>query len=740
MSEPSSFDRLTARAGILPRYRDALGKEHEVSRETKAALLRAMHIEADSPAEIEASLRGLDEAPWRRLVPPTLVLRTPRRSRRCEVPVSLAVPGRATRLTWRLTAEDGDMRQGSVLFADLPLLAQQDVAGVPFERRTLTLPFTVPIGRHALRVETGEGAHEAAETAVIVAPARCYAPPRVPGRDPRLWGLAVQLYGLRSDRNWGIGDFADLTVLADIAAPLGADAIGVNPLHALFPQWPNHRSPYSPSHRRFLASHYLAIEAMADFAEDATIRDLVAGAEWQQRLSAARAAPLVDYATVAELKRPIFEALFRSFRDRHLVGGEVSERARSFRRYREEMGASLRQFAIFQVLSERFPNDSWRRWPAGYRDPHSAELAAFAADNEERVLFHQYLQWQAAIQACAAHDHAQAAGMTLGLYHDLALAPDGSGAEAWANQQLFAQGATLGAPPDLWNQLGQNWGLPPYVPLAMQADSYRQWSGVLRAIMAYGGALRIDHAIGLERMFWIPEGAGPADGGYVRYPVDDLFAVIALESVCQKSLVIGEDLGTLPDGFHKRMQSNGVLSYRLLYFERDKRGEFVRPARYPALATVAVTTHDLATFEGYWQAHDLDVRDALAQFPSEPVKADSYAGREADRQALLRALVREGLLPAETDEKTAFGAALLEAAYRYIARTPSLLMLLSIEDVVGEIDQANLPGTVDQHPNWQRKMQRDLTALKDDLARLAKAIARERGRLYRLGRAPESDS
>jgi 4-alpha-glucanotransferase len=449
---------------------------------------------------------------------------------------------------------------------------------------------------------------------------------------------------------------------------------------------------------------------------------------FRAQLETARRTSLVDYPTAMALKRPVLELVYRSFRERHLAH-EDDERAQAFRAFQRKWALSLRQFAMFRALSDQYPHDNWRRWPEPYRDPKSPEVARFAEENIERVEFHEYLQWQAERQVEAACEQARKAGMTLGLYHDLALAPDSSGAEAWANPDLFAKGATLGAPPDLWNQLGQNWGLPPYVPLALRTDAFSQLAGVIRAIMARGGALRIDHAIGLERMFWIPEGMGPADGGYVRYPVDEMFAVIALESVREKSLIICEDLGTLPEGFHKRMQAAAMLSYRLLYFEQDKRGEFITPRRYSPFATVAVTTHDLATLRGYWEARDLQVREALAQFPSDDVKNASFKQREKDRRALVRALKREGLLPQSVPDETALNEEIMTAVYRFIARTPSLLMLLSLEDVAGETDQANLPGTVDDHPNWKRKLSLTLEDMPCDerLHALVKAIAAERG-------------
>lgn len=725
MNDDTPLARLALMAGIQPGYRDALGDKHVVSDETKVALLRAMQIPADSPDAIDDTLLRLDTEPWQRMTDAMLLVHA-RRGARATTTVTLPADRAQAEMTWVLELESGKRRKGRIRFGDLPLSDARQLDGKSIERRSFVLPFALAIGRHRLdlRLESGEQA----SLPVIVAPRQCHLPALGKG-DPRLWGLTLQLYGLRSSQNWGIGDFADLEHMAHIMGSMGAAAIGLNPLHALFPQWPNHRSPYSPSHRQFLATHYLAVEAMEDFAECDAARQMMADEETQRRLEAARRSELVDYAQVAALKRPIFVALYHSFCERHL-GHADDSRARNFRAFQASKGDALHRFALFEALSETFDGKPWRQWPMPYRDPNSSETRAFAEQHRERIEFHQYLQWQADCQVNAAQDAALAAGMTLGLYHDLALAPDSSGGEIWANQELFAHGATLGAPPDPWNPLGQNWGLPPYVPQAMRADAYRQWADVIRALMSRGGALRIDHAIGLERMFWIPAGAGPADGGYVRYPVDELFGVLALESLRQQSLVVGEDLGTLPDGFHGRMKDAAVLSYRLLYFAQDKRGEFVPPRRYPPLAAVAVTTHDLATLPGYWKGHDLDVRSALHQFPSEAMKQESIKARERDRRTLARALVREGLLPAGTSSNTPLTEEMLTAIYRFIARTPSLLMLLSVEDAIGEEEQVNLPGTVDQHPNWQRKLSSSVEDLKASgrLQGLVRAIVEERKR------------
>jgi 4-alpha-glucanotransferase len=516
----------------------------------------------------------------------------------------------------------------------------------------------------------------------------------------RMWGISVQLYGLRSARNWGIGDFSDLARMARLAARLGADAVGINPVHAQFPGDPRRFSPYGPSDRRFLDIAYIDVEAIEGFEPP-----------MRPALEAARAAELVDYAAVSAAKRPVLERLYQTFRAR---GG-----SEAFRSFTVERGDMLRKFATFEALSEHFgAARTWRSWPIELQDAHGAAVDAFAAQHPERIEFFAWLQFVADAQLAAAARAAKDAGMQIGLYHDLALGADADGAEAWVNRRLMADGMRIGAPPDDWNQLGQNWGLPAYNPIALREAGYAPFTAVLHAAMRHAGALRIDHAMSLERLYWIPEGAQPDDGGYVRYPVGDLIALVARESAARRCVVIGEDLGTLPEGFDRRMRDAAILSYRLLYFSQTPDGEFLSPGEYPAEALVAASTHDLATLPGFFHGHDLDVRHALGLFASPDAEADARARREREFAALRRAFEREGIVHDD----------IVEAAYRFLARTPSRLLLMQIEDVLGMEEQANLPGTTTEHPNWRRKLSADLDALETHprLAAIAATIAGER--------------
>jgi 4-alpha-glucanotransferase len=523
----------------------------------------------------------------------------------------------------------------------------------------------------------------------------------------RSWGLTVQLYGLRSARDWGIGDFTDLGRLAGEAGWLGAATVGINPLHALFAAEPRHFSPYSPSSRGWLDFLYIDVTAVPGFAEDGAAQALAPAAA----VATARAADLVDYAAVAALKRPLLEALFRHFRTREAQSALDPE----FREFRRAGGEALTSFAVFEALHEHFTGQgmpfSWRDWPAAMRDPHSAEVGEFAAAHAERVEFFQYLQWQADRQLGAAAAAGRRAGLALGLYRDLAVGVEPQGADAWTDQQLVAPGAAIGAPPDPLSRGGQNWGLAPFSPLVLRRQGFAPLIAALRANMRHAGILRIDHVMGLQRLYWIPDGSPATDGAYVNYPFHDLLRLVALESRRQDCAVVGEDLGTVPEGFRETMRAANALSYRVLVFERGDGARFAPPRDYPPLAAASAATHDLATLKGFWLGRDITWRERLGIYPDQAAAATEAQERRRDRHLLLEALAAEGLLPSErfaeflaTDDTPTYTAELGEAIHIFLARSRARLMLVQLEDVTGEADQANLPGTIDGHPNWRRRL------------------------------------
>jgi 4-alpha-glucanotransferase len=453
-------------------------------------------------------------------------------------------------------------------------------------------------------------------------------------------------------------------------------------------------------------------------------------------LAKARAAELVDYPAVWQLKLRVLEVLFESFRERHLAVS--SEQAQAFRAFRAEMGHALEQHAVFDALHEHALHTSgtwsWHDWPEPLRHPDSPEVAAFAREHRDRVDFFAYLQWQADEQLGVAQARARAAGMPLGLYNDIAVAVNPASAMAWANPGVSLSGISAGAPPDWFNPNGQNWVLAPLSPVGLREGAYAVFAAALRHNMRHAGAVRIDHVMGLKRLFWIPEGASPAEGAYVRYPFTDLARIIALESECHRCLVIGEDLGTVPRGFRPAMQRAGLLSCRVLYFERGRDGAFLPPEAYPRQSLVSVSTHDLPTIRGFWTYRDLKWRDVLGRFPDEDAFKDAQAERDRDRVLLLQALQRAGLLPAGIDPEhppEEPSDELVLAVHRYLAETPGHLLMAQLEDALGEEEQPNLPGT-DEHPNWRRKLGRSLEEFADEpmVVRIAEAMAAS-GRSFR---------
>jgi 4-alpha-glucanotransferase len=723
--------RLARLAGVAPSYEDAWHKQRQVAPETLRRILGAMGIAASDDRDVADSLARFHATEGEALLPPVATATAETAS---SVPV--AVGDREDgRLHWSIALETGEHQEGAVRLAALPVLEQaSDGAG---KRRRVALPLdrALPVGYHRLSVVIGSAR---AETLLIIAPRRGHLGALA---EARSWGVTAQLYGLRSTRNWGIGDFGDLAALAQGVARQGARALGINPLHALFPATPRMVSPYSPSSRLFVNPLYLDVTAVPDFAESTAAQAWLAAPETENALAAARGSALVDYERVAALKRAAFAMLHRSFAERHLGAGEAARTARgaAFRRFQQEGGRSLLTYATFTALHEHRveagAGGSWHDWPAPLRDAASPEVGRFAAGHRERIELHQYLQWEADRQLGVAARAGTAAGLSLGLYRDLAVGVDPSGADAWADPSLMVGDATVGAPPDILNMKGQDWGLAPFNPVMLRRQAYAPFIAALRASMRHSGVLRIDHAMGLRQLYWVPRGLSAADGAYVAYPLDDLRRILALESRRQRCAVIAEDLGTVPRGFTETMRESGVLSYRLLVFERDEEGGFLPPEEYPEFATASFSTHDIATLRGFWTGRDLEWRRKLDLYPSEGAAGSDAAERRRDRRRLLAALIAAGALSRSAAERLLPGDGepvwereLAEAVHLFLARTPSLLVLMQLENALQELEQPNLPGTVDEHPNWRRRLPLSLERLLHDplLLRLAAILAQER--------------
>jgi len=520
------------------------------------------------------------------------------------------------------------------------------------------------------------------------------------GDGRRLWGLAVQLYALRSHRNWGHGDFTDLTRLVTLAAARGASAIGLNPLHALFADRAEQASPYSPNSRLFLNPLYIDVEAISEFS-GSTATGLAAEA------AALRKKDTVDYAGVARVKLAALRLAHQNFR----VSASKERRA-DFEAFRQDIGDALLRFACFEVLRQRFDPKPWPQWPEQWRRPDKTKLDAFRQEHDADCEFHEFVQWIADRQLAACQATARRLGMPIGLYTDLAVGVDCAGADAWMGQDVLLSNVAIGAPPDEFNPAGQDWGLVPFNPQALPQNDFAAMRDLLRAAMRHAGALRIDHVFGLQRLFMFPRGSSAAEGTYVRFPLESLLRVIAEESTRSHCIVVGEDLGTVPENFRETMSRWGLWGCRVMLFEREADGSFRAPEDYPAEALATFSTHDLPTFCGWLEGHDLRVKRAIGLDPGETDESRARA------QAALRKALSEHAAAYSADDIAAVAA--------FLAAAPSRLVVVALDDVLGVRDQVNVPATVYEHPNWRRKLPLALEDFEkhDGWARVADAFTK----------------
>jgi len=722
MSDRAPLERLCERYGIATRYEDAWGAPRRTPEETKLALLRAMGIDVATTAN-DAVGAGSDSGASA-LLPPVIVADERAGAVALRISPSDTVP---LAVDWRIDWETGDTLEGSAMARAISGGGQ----GAENPAHALEISLPPRSGYHRLTVYDHASRALLASTQLIVTPSRCYSPPSLAG-GARIWGLTLQLYALRSHRNWGIGDFTDLRNALAAAAGAGADFVGVNPLHALFPARPEAASPYSPSNRAALNVLYLDVEAVDDFAHCKTARARVYSPAFQGMLARLRAFDHVDYSGVARLKFEILALLYDHFRT-HELGANPGARGLAFRNFQRDRGPPLKLHGLFDALQEHVAAATgaaggWPSWPAEYRPPAATNDDELYRRHADRAEYFQYLQWQAELQLADASAHGRACGLGVGLYGDFAVGADAGGAETWSQAAVYAPDMHIGAPPDEFNLRGQDWGLPPMLPHRLRAAGYAPFVAALRAAMRHAGALRIDHVMALMRLFWVPEGAMPVDGAYVAYPFSELLGIVALESQRNRCLVIGEDLGTIAPGVRAALAAAGVLSYRPLYFERAGDGEFAAPSTYPAQALVTVGTHDLPTLAGFWSGRDIVARTRLRLFPDEQAHAAALAARSRDRSRLLDALERAGVA-APADAPRRMTVDLMLAVHRFLACTPSMVMAVQLEDVFGQDTQVNLPSTTeDQYPNWRRKLAIPLESWASNrrFAALARLLRKER--------------
>lgn len=698
------LERLAGAAGVAVRWRDAMGREQAVAPEVLRTLLAELGFEVDTPACVADCLAQLAREGAQAL--PALKTASPGE------PIELPWADGMDELPFQLLLEDGGRMSG---------IARRGASGA------LVLPGVDRPGYHILQLG-------AASCTLAVAPDRCFAiDDALHGAPARLWSLGVQLYGLRRDAeasvaagSAGFGDFTALRLLAEQAAARGAAAVAVSPVHAMFSADPGRYSPYAPSSRLFLNVLYADPAALFGPQALAAVSAQGLGGE----LSRLAGLPLIDWPAAAQAKLAVLRALFHGF-----SRNAPPRLHEDFLAFEREGGEPLRSHARFEAIhawraAQTQDRSGWRHWPAAFRSPASPEVARFAAQHEREVSFHVFLQWLAARGLGDVQAAARRAGMPVGLISDLAVGTDPSGSHAWARQEEVLAGLSPGAPPDIFNPRGQAWGLTAFSPRALAANGYRAFIELLRASLAHAGGVRIDHALGLARMWLVPQGASPDEGAYVRYPFQDMMRLIALESWRHRAIVIGENLGTVPEGFNEQIARAGMLGMDVLWFTREggwPGAPFKAPGDWSRQALATTTTHDLPTVTGWWRGTDIHWRAELGLLADGRDSETEEAERGQDRTRLWEDLGRAGLVdPGGQVPPDAPVTAVLD----FVARTPAPLLVVPLEDMLGLEEQPNLPGTIDTHPNWRRRMPLPVESLFEEPGAAGRAalLARTRGR------------
>ena len=721
--QPSALRQLADRMGIVDEYLDQTGSEtRQTSDRTRVMLLAAMGLEAGSDAAARRSLEQLDAEERDGLIVPTAVVAIDDRSPGMRVRAGAGV----RTVEWEYTIRDEQGHENSA----------EGRAPVANGIATIGYPEELQAGYYDVRLRIrSDGAPQEGRQRLIITPGRCPSPAELL-RGERVFGLTANLYTLHGRQSWGIGNLGDLRTLVEWGGEIGAAFVGVNPLHALFNR-KSDISPYSPVSRLFRNPLYLDLSAIPELAESDAARELLASSDVRGVRADLRLSEQVEYERTARTLGPILRELHATFMERH---GSGTERAERYRAYVASQGEALESFATFMALDAAHMKSvrgeqqpvGWREWPKRYQDPRSDAVREFREANPDEVDFHRYLQFELDCQLAAVASAARSGGMPIGLYQDLAIGTSPNGSDVWAFPDLFLTGASIGAPPDPLSATGQNWGLPPIDPRRLARDGYRYWIDLVRASLRHSGALRIDHVVGLFRQFWIPEGESGKMGAYVRFPAGDLLGILALEATRAGALVVGEDLGTVPEEVPAALEERNMLSSKVLYFERTKNGGFKPAKSYASMALATANTHDMPTLAGWWEGRDIKLRNEAGQLgkkgkgEGDPAMLKAREDRENEKAALLRRLAADALLPAAKTPGS--NTELRAAVHSFLCRSPAALVGMSIDDIVGERNPVNLPGvSPEDFPSWTRRLRITVEMLRSDTT-FHEALGERRGR------------
>ncbi|RKF19587.1 4-alpha-glucanotransferase [Alginatibacterium sediminis] len=708
------IDQLVKLRGIETSFIDAWGNPASVVPQSKATLLAALGYPVDDEEALLEAYENDVEAYWNQITPVVKVVRVGQSS-----PLEIRCPiyNASQEYIWSMVTESGDKHQGTVKAVDGELVAVHTIDEQEYHAYDIELGLELEPGYHQLELSIAGEKSPLVSVRYIVAQQEAFKQPAI-SQGKKIWGPSVQLYCLRSERNWGVGDFTDLKDLITGIGASGGDFVGLNPIHSLYPSNPDSCSPYSPSSRRWLNVIYIDVEAIEDYANSAA-KALVESPEFKARLEQLRSTEHVDYKGVTEAKIEALKLVFETFQ---VNNNGRTKRGKAFKAFMIEGGESLLQQASYDAIQEQFYAEfgnawGWPVWPDEFKKFQNPAVAKWIKDNKSKVDFYAWLQWMADEQMAIADQQAKDSGMEMGIYRDLAVGVSEGSCEIWGQGDLYCQGATVGAPPDILGPLGQNWGLPPMDPEKLIEQQYQPMVDLFRSNMRSCGALRIDHAMALLRLWWVPKGESADKGAYMYYALEDLLGILILESHRNQCLIIGEDLGTVPDGIFETFQENGIHSYRIFLFEQAEDGGYTAPSHYPVQAMAAITTHDMPTLRGFWHCDDLALGRELGLYPDEEVLQSLYSDRHKSKQKILNSLHGLGSIPEHISNDVNWVGMDQELNYgmqTHMAAGSCALLSLQLEDWLQMDKPVNIPGTFEEYPNWRRKLSHNLSDIFND--------------------------
>lgn len=721
------LEKFADRVGIGRDYVDAAGRYTVISHDARMATLGAMGYDIENSEALEQRALLEEITPFKEILDPVTVIREGER-----LFIMMRTPevlSEAAYVKWYLTLEDGKQCQGSVPLEEVEIADYEEVQGRVYDTRRFILPNELPrefgflpLGYHKFKVEIVDGTTtlKSIEQSLIMTPLRCYIPNEMI-KGNKYWGASVQLYAVRSRQNWGVGDFHDLKLVLKEVHSRGGQFVGLNPMHAGYPGNPDPDmvSPYSPSSRRWLNIIYIAVNDVPEFINNKEANQLVNSPAFAKKLQALRDREYVDYRAVLELKLKVLEMIF----DLNRMTDKRTSRGKKFLEFIQNGGESLLNMATYDAMQRVFYEKGinawgWKKFPREYQDCNSAFVSDWREKNKQLVYFYCYLQFIAEEQLAEAYAGAKADGMVLGTYRDLAVGVSEGSCDVWADTDRIYRGqAEVGAPPDPLGPLGQSWGLAPMDPHALRRSQYKTLIELYRANMRHCGALRIDHAAGLYRFWWVPPKHSAVDGAYVYNNLHDWLGILALESQRHKCLIIAEDLGTIPMELRVALKEVGAYSYKLFFGERAADGGYIAPQDYEPHALSALTTHDTATLIGWWSNYDLTLGQDLGIYTEQQV---IDIGRERDecKQRILDSLHGLGSVgpdvPRTYKELPEMTKELAIGLERHMCRGSCALFSSQLEDWIGVVKPVNVPGTMREYPNWRRKLTMNIEDFEKD--------------------------